>query len=48
MAASARLMGTRVTLAGIRPEVAQSLVSLGIDLQEVRTASTLQAALAQQ
>ncbi len=45
--ASARLMGTQVTLAGIRPDVAQILVSLGIDLQEVRTANTLQAALAQ-
>lgn len=48
LVAAARLMGTRVTLAGIRPEVAHSLVNFGIDLQEVRTASTLQAALAQQ
>ncbi|OAN46811.1 anti-anti-sigma factor [Chloroflexus islandicus] len=47
LVAAARLMGTRVTLAGVRPEVAQRLVSLGIDLQEVRTASTLQVALAQ-
>ncbi len=44
---AARLMGTRVMLAGIRPEVAQTLVSLGVDLSGIRTFSTLQAALAQ-
>lgn len=43
---AARLMGTRVMLAGIRPEVAQTLVSLGVDLSSIRTFSTLQAALA--
>ncbi|MCS6888141.1 MAG: STAS domain-containing protein [Chloroflexus sp.] len=43
---AARLMGTRVMLAGIRPEVAQTLVSLGMDLSSIRTFSTLQAALA--
>ncbi len=42
---AARLMGTRVTLVGIRPEVAQTLVTLGIDLRSIRTFSTLQAAL---
>ncbi|MFN3373806.1 MAG: STAS domain-containing protein [Chloroflexus sp.] len=42
---AARLMGTRVMLAGIRPEVAQTLVSLGVDLSNIRTFSTLQAAL---
>ncbi|ABY36726.1 MAG TPA: STAS domain-containing protein [Chloroflexus aurantiacus] len=42
---AARLMGTRVTLVGIRPEVAQTLVTLGIDLHSIRTFSTLQAAL---
>ncbi|MGQ9774060.1 STAS domain-containing protein [Chloroflexus sp.] len=42
---AARLMGTRVTLVGIRPEVAQTLVTLGIDLHTIRTFSTLQAAL---
>lgn len=45
---AARLMGTRVMLAGIRPEVAQTLVSLGVDLSGIRTFSTLQAALARQ
>ncbi|MFN3373805.1 MAG: hypothetical protein ACK44M_09595, partial [Chloroflexus sp.] len=47
LVAAARLMGAQVTLAGIRPEVAQILVSRGIKPQEIRTASTLQAALAQ-
>lgn len=47
LVAAARLMGAQVTLAGIRPEVAQILVSLGIKPQEIRTASALQAALAQ-
>ncbi|MGQ9873901.1 MAG: STAS domain-containing protein [Chloroflexus sp.] len=42
---AARLMGTRVTLVGIRPEVAQTLVALGIDLRTIRTFGTLQAAL---
>ncbi|WP_322816770.1 STAS domain-containing protein [Chloroflexus sp.] len=42
---AARLMGTRVTLVGIRPEVAQTLVTLGIDLRSIRTFSTLQTAL---
>jgi rsbT co-antagonist protein RsbR len=42
---AARLMGAHVTLVGIRPEVAQTLVMLGIDLRGIRTFSTLQAAL---
>jgi rsbT co-antagonist protein RsbR len=46
VAAATRLMGAQVTLAGIRPEVAQSLVGLGVDLRELRTVSTLQDALA--
>ncbi|OAN49697.1 anti-anti-sigma factor [Chloroflexus islandicus] len=45
VAQAARLMGVTTTLAGIRPEVAQTLVSLGIDLSSIHTASTLQAAL---
>lgn len=48
VAQAARLMGVTTTLAGIRPEVAQTLVSLGIDLSSIHTASTLQAALALQ
>jgi rsbT co-antagonist protein RsbR len=33
----ARLLGTEVALVGIRPEVAQAMVSLGIDFQDLRT-----------
>jgi rsbT co-antagonist protein RsbR len=43
---SARLLGASVLLVGIRPEVAQTIVGLGIDLQGVRTFSDLQSALA--
>ncbi len=43
---AARLMGTQVILVGIRPEVAETLVTLGIDLHHIRTYSTLRAALA--
>lgn len=45
VAQAARLMGATTILAGIRPEVAQTLVSLGVDLSLIRTASTLEAAL---
>jgi anti-anti-sigma regulatory factor len=44
---SARLLGASVILVGIRPEVAQSIVGLGIDLSGIRTHSTLQSALGQ-
>jgi rsbT co-antagonist protein RsbR len=37
-----QLMGARVVLAGIRPEVAQALVSLDADLNGFETAATLQ------
>lgn len=37
-----RLMGARTMLVGIRPEVAQALVGLGVDLAELHTAATLQ------
>ncbi len=46
VAAAARLMGAETMLVGIRPEVAQTLVQLGVDLTALRTASTLQAGLA--
>jgi rsbT co-antagonist protein RsbR len=42
---SARLLGAEVTLVGIRPEVAQTIVGIGIDLRDVRTFSDLQSAL---
>jgi rsbT co-antagonist protein RsbR len=44
---AARLLGAEVTLIGIRPEVAQSIVGLGIDLNGIRTCSDLQSALNQ-
>jgi anti-anti-sigma regulatory factor len=43
---SARLLGADVTLVGIRPEVAQTIVGIGIDLRDVDTFSDLQSALA--
>jgi rsbT co-antagonist protein RsbR len=42
---AARLLGAEVALVGIRPEVAQSIVGLGLDLQKIRTFSDLQSAL---
>lgn len=42
---AARLLGAEPVLIGIRPEVAQALVALGINLSGLRTASDLQSAL---
>ena len=42
---SARLLGAEAVLVGIRPEVAQTMVGLGIDLGDVRTFNDLQSAL---
>jgi rsbT co-antagonist protein RsbR len=42
---AARLLGTEVLLVGIRPEVAQTIVGLGLDLRHVRTYSDIQTAL---
>jgi hypothetical protein len=44
-ASAARLLGTTVLLVGIGPEVAQTIVQLGIDLSSIVTRSTLQAGL---
>ncbi|MGB9754241.1 HAMP domain-containing protein [Roseiflexus castenholzii] len=44
---AAHLLGAEVMLIGIRPEVAQSIVGLGISLSNIRTCSDLQSALAQ-
>ena len=44
--ASARLLGTRVILTGVRPAIAQTLVHLGIELGDVPTRSTLSAGIA--
>jgi rsbT co-antagonist protein RsbR len=40
-----RLLGADAILVGIRPEVAQTLVGLGVELEGVQTAATLQQAL---
>jgi rsbT co-antagonist protein RsbR len=45
-AQSVRLLGAQIILSGIRPEVAQVLVSLGIDFSHIPTRSTLQSAIA--
>lgn len=40
------LLGSRVMLTGVRPEVAQTLVTLGISLEEINTRATLQSGIA--
>jgi rsbT co-antagonist protein RsbR len=42
---AARLLGATVDIVGIRPEVAQAIVGLGVEVRDVRTFSNLQAAL---
>ncbi|WP_124682007.1 STAS domain-containing protein [Candidatus Viridilinea mediisalina] len=44
-ATALKLMGARTVLVGIRPEVAQTLVSLGIDLADLTTHVDLESAL---
>ena len=46
VAQAVRLMGARIVLAGIRPEVAQAIVSLGVDLDGLQTAATFQDGIA--
>ena len=43
--AAARLMGTECIISGIRPQIAQTIVHLGVDLGDVVTKSTLAEAL---
>ena len=43
--AAARLMGAECIISGIRPEIAQTMVHLGVDLSKVRTKSTMARAL---
>jgi rsbT co-antagonist protein RsbR len=43
---SARLLGAHTLLVGIRPEVAQALVELGLDLSQITTYSSLQSGIA--
>ena len=44
--AAARLMGAECIISGIRPQIAQTIVHLGVDLQDVITKATLQDAFA--
>lgn len=46
-AQAVKLLGAQVILTGIRPEVAQTLVTLGIDLSGIITRSTLQSGIAE-
>ena len=39
---TAALLGTRCLLVGIRPEIAASLVSLGVSLHDIQTSANLQ------
>jgi two-component system, chemotaxis family, sensor kinase Cph1 len=44
-AQSVRLLGAQVILTGIRPEIAMTLISLGVDLRDIVTHSSLQAGI---
>ena len=44
-AQAVKLLGARAILTGIRPEVAQTLVGLGVDLGSIRTCRSLQAGI---
>jgi rsbT co-antagonist protein RsbR len=41
---AARLMGAECIISGIRPQIAQTIVHLGVDLGDVATKSSLAAA----
>jgi rsbT co-antagonist protein RsbR len=43
---AARLLGTECIVSGIRPQVAQTMVSLGIEFGDIATKATLADALA--
>jgi anti-anti-sigma factor len=45
-ARAARLLGTRTVLTGIRPDVAQTIVALGVDLGDIATLADLRAGIA--
>jgi anti-anti-sigma factor len=45
--AASRLLGAEVLLVGVAPEVAQTIVSLGIDMRGLRTAADLRSAVEQ-
>lgn len=44
-ARAARLLGVEVMLTGIKPEVAQTIVNIGMDLDGLRTSATLQSGI---
>jgi predicted ATPase/GAF domain-containing protein/ABC-type transporter Mla MlaB component len=44
-AQAVRLLGSQIIITGIRPEVATTLVHLGVDLSTIRTVGTLQAGI---
>jgi len=44
-ARAVKLLGAQVVLTGLRPEVAQTLVSLGVDLSDIVTRATLQSGI---
>jgi rsbT co-antagonist protein RsbR len=44
-AKAARLLGAKVVMTGIQPQMAQTLVHLGIDMSDIITRSTLQAGI---
>jgi rsbT co-antagonist protein RsbR len=46
-AQAVKLLGAKVVLTGIRPEVAQTLVGLGLDLSGITTRGTLQSGVAE-
>ena len=45
-AQTVKLLGARVMLTGIRPEVAQTMIGLGVDMREIVTCSSLQSGIA--
>ena len=45
LALAARLMGAQTVISGMRPEIAMTLETMGIELRGIRTAATLEDAL---
>ena len=43
---AARLMGTECIVSGVRPQIAQTMVDLGIEFEQIRTKSSLGDAMA--
>jgi rsbT co-antagonist protein RsbR len=40
-----KLLGAQAIITGIRPEIAQTLIDLGVDLKGITTRSTLQSGI---